>query len=43
MAGVSIPAAFLKLLPKWIVVFGLVLAVIGELSAPLPYFSLFRF
>jgi hypothetical protein len=33
MAGVSIPAAFFKLLPKWLVVFGLVLAVIGELSA----------
>jgi hypothetical protein len=32
MAGVSIPAAFLKLLPQWIVVLGLVLAVIGELS-----------
>ena len=33
MAGVCIPAAFFKLLPKWLVVFGLVLAVIGELSA----------
>lgn len=33
IAGVSIPAAFFKLLPKWLVVFGLVLAVIGELSA----------
>jgi len=32
MAGVSIPAAFLKLLPTWIVVLGLVLAVAGELS-----------
>ena len=32
MAGVSVTAAFLKLLPKWIVVFGLVLAGIGELS-----------
>jgi hypothetical protein len=32
MAGVSIPAAFMKLLPKWIVVLGLALAVIGELS-----------
>ena len=32
MAGVSIPAAFLKLLPKWIVILGLVLAVAGELS-----------
>jgi hypothetical protein len=33
MAGVCIPAAFFKLLPKWLVVFGLVLAVTGELSA----------
>jgi hypothetical protein len=33
MAGVCIPAAFFKLLPKWLVVFGLVLAAIGELSA----------
>jgi len=33
IAGLSIPAAFLKLLPKWLVVFGIVLAVIGELSA----------
>jgi hypothetical protein len=32
MAGVSIPAAVLKLLPKWIVVLGLALAVCGELS-----------
>jgi hypothetical protein len=32
MAGVSIPAGFLKLLPKWVVVLGLVLAVAGELS-----------
>jgi hypothetical protein len=32
MAGVSIPAGFMKLLPKWLVVFGLVLAVCGELS-----------
>jgi hypothetical protein len=32
MAGVCIPAAFRKLLPKWLVVFGLVLAVAGELS-----------
>jgi len=27
------PAAFMRLLPKWLVGFGLVLAVIGELSA----------
>ncbi len=33
MAGISIPAAFNKLLPKWIVVLGLLLAVVGELSA----------
>jgi hypothetical protein len=33
IAGVCIPAAFFKLLPKWLVVFGLVLAVMGELSA----------
>ena len=33
IAGLSIPAAFFKLLPKWLVVFGLVLAVIGEVSA----------
>jgi hypothetical protein len=32
MAGVSIPAAIMKLLPKWIVVLGLVLAAAGELS-----------
>ena len=33
MAGLCIPAVFFKLLPKWLVVFGIVLAVIGELSA----------
>jgi hypothetical protein len=32
MAGVCIPAALRKLLPKWIVVFGLILAIAGELS-----------
>lgn len=32
MAGVSITSGFMKLLPKWLVGFGLVLAVIGELS-----------
>lgn len=32
MAGVSIPSAFMKLLPNWLVVFGLLLAVCGELS-----------
>jgi hypothetical protein len=33
IAGICIPAAFLKLLPKWMVIFGLVLAVCGELSS----------
>jgi hypothetical protein len=33
IAGICVPAAFFKLLPKWLVAFGLVLAVIGELSA----------
>ena len=32
IAGVSVPAAFMNLLPKWLVVFGLILAVCGELS-----------
>jgi hypothetical protein len=32
MAGISIPAAFMKLLPRWIIILGLVLAVAGELS-----------
>jgi hypothetical protein len=32
MAGVSVTAAFMKLLPRWLIVFGLVLAVAGELS-----------
>ncbi len=32
LAGVSVPAAFLKLLPKWVVGLGLFLAVCGELS-----------
>ena len=32
MAGVSVPAAFNNLLPKWIIVLGLLLAVAGELS-----------
>lgn len=32
IAGICVPAAFRKLLPKWIIVFGLVLAVAGELS-----------
>jgi hypothetical protein len=33
LAGLSVPAAVMKLLPKWLVAFGLALAVIGELSA----------
>jgi len=32
MAGVSVTSAFRGLLPKWLVVFGLVLAAAGELS-----------
>jgi hypothetical protein len=32
MAGISIPALILKLVPKWIPVLGIVLAVAGELS-----------
>ena len=33
MAGVSLPAAFARLLPRWIVWLGLVLAVLAELSS----------
>jgi hypothetical protein len=32
IAGISVTAGFLRLLPKWLVVLGLALAVIGELS-----------
>lgn len=32
MAGVSVTAAFMKLLPKWLIVLGLILAAAGELS-----------
>jgi hypothetical protein len=32
LAGVSITAGFMKLLPRWIVIFGLLLALAGELS-----------
>jgi hypothetical protein len=32
IAGVSVTAGFMRLLPRWVVVFGLVLAVAGELS-----------
>jgi hypothetical protein len=31
-AGISVPSGFMKLLPKWLVAFGLLLAVCGELS-----------
>ena len=33
IAGLSVPAAIMKLLPKWLVVFGLALGIVGELSA----------
>jgi len=36
LAGISIPALMMKLLPKWLILFGLILSVIGELS----FFSL---
>ncbi len=36
IAGICIPALFLRLLPKWLIVFGLLIAVVGELS----YFDL---
>jgi hypothetical protein len=32
MAGVSVTAAFMKVLPKWLIVLGLILAAAGELS-----------
>jgi hypothetical protein len=32
LAGVSVTSGFLKLLPRWMVVFGLLLAIAGELS-----------
>ncbi len=32
MAGVSVTSAFMKLLPRWVVVLGLILAAAGELS-----------
>lgn len=32
MAGVSVSAGLTKLLPKWVVIFGLVLALLGELT-----------
>jgi hypothetical protein len=36
IAGICIPALVMKLLPKWLIIFGLALGVIGELS----FFSL---
>jgi hypothetical protein len=33
LAGISVPALILRLLPKWLCVAGIVLAVVGELSA----------
>jgi hypothetical protein len=36
LAGISIPALMMNLLPKWLIIFGLILGVIGELS----FFSL---
>jgi hypothetical protein len=36
IAGICIPALVMKLLPKWLIVFGLMLSVVGELS----FFSL---
>ena len=32
LAGVSVPAAFAKLLPRWLIWLGLILAVVAELS-----------
>jgi hypothetical protein len=32
IAGVCIPAAYMRLLPKWVIVLGLAIAVVGELS-----------
>jgi hypothetical protein len=50
IAGICIPAAFFKLLPKWLIIFGLVIAVMGELSwfdlitsKALPFIPLTRF
>jgi hypothetical protein len=31
-AGISVTAGYMRLLPRWLVAFGLLLAVIGELS-----------
>ena len=32
LAGISVPAAFARLLPRWLVAFGLIVAVLAELS-----------
>ena len=32
IAGITITSAFMKVLPRWVIVFGLILAVAGELS-----------
>jgi len=32
IAGITITSAFMRVLPKWVIVFGLILAVVGELS-----------
>jgi hypothetical protein len=40
IAGISIPAGFLRLLPRWLVAFGIVLGIVGELSVlslPIPW------
>ena len=50
IAGICVTSWFLKLLPRWLIVFGMVLAVIGELSwfdlitpKALPLIPLIRF
>lgn len=50
VAGVTIPAAFMRLIPKWLVVLGMAIAICGELSwiylmfpAALPLVPLARF
>ncbi len=32
IAGIAVPSGFMKLLPRWMVVFGIILGVIGEAS-----------
>ena len=50
IAGISVTAGFNRLLPKWIVVFGVLVAIVGELSwceilfpKALPLITLTRF